>query len=75
MSKTPCATAQVLEIGVKTLCATNVFLEIGDVCVKAKACPEHRAQLSCLLKWLSKDTTKLSFCLNLATFVKKLKLA
>ena len=29
LSKTPCATVLLLEIGVKTLCVSVVFLEIG----------------------------------------------
>ena len=34
-----------LEIGVKTLCATVVLLEIGVMCKKAKNSARQRAQL------------------------------
>ena len=35
----------VAEIGVKTLFATVVFLEIGAMCKKAENCAKQRAQL------------------------------
>ena len=41
-----------LEIGVKTLCATFVSLEIGAMCKKAKNCAKQRAQLKNCLNWL-----------------------
>ena len=38
-----------LEIGVKTLCATVVLLEIGTMCKNAKNCAKQRAQLKICL--------------------------
>ena len=58
-----------LEIGLKSLCASVVFLQIGPKCSEGKACVKHRAQLSCCLKLASKHSAKLSFCSKLATFV------
>ena len=74
LSKTLCATVLSPEIGVKTLCARLHFLELGVFWWHAKTCPKHRAQLSCCPKVASKHCAQLSFFLNLATFVKRLKL-
>ena len=63
-----------LQIGVKTLCGVVDFLEIGDFCYKANTCQKQRAQLSCCSKLALKHSVQLSFCLKLATFVKKVKL-
>ena len=62
-----------LEIGLKSLCATVVLLQIGPYCSEGKACVKHRAQLSWFLKLVSKHSVQLTFCLKLATFVKNLK--
>ena len=61
----------VLAIGLKSLCATVVLLQIGPYCSEGKACVKHRAQLSCCSKLASKQSAQLSFCSKLATFVEK----
>ena len=63
-----------LEIGLKSLCATVVLLQMGHFCWKAKTCPKHRAQQSCCWKLASKHSPQLLFCLKLVTFLKKLTL-
>ena len=60
-----------LEIGLKSLCATVVLLQIGPYCSEGKACVKHRAQLSCCSKLASKHSAQLSFCSKLAFFVEK----
>ena len=71
--KHPCAFVLLLEIGVKTLCATVFLFEIGHFCWKATTCPKHRAQHFCSSKLASKHTAQMSLCLKSVTFVEKLK--
>ena len=72
--KTPCTTFLLLEIGPKSHCGTVVLLQIGPYCQEAKACEKLRAQLSFGSKLASKHSAQVSFCLELASFVKKLRL-
>ena len=74
LSKRLCATVLLLEICVKTRCATGDLLEVVVFCQQAKTCPKHRARLLCCLKLASIHSPQLSFFLKLASFVKKLKL-
>ena len=60
-----------LEIGLKSVCATVVLLQIGPYCSEGKACVKDCAQLSCCSKLTSKHSVQLSFCSKLATFVEK----
>ena len=46
-----------LEIGVKTLYITVVFLEIGAVCYEAKNCTKQSAELQIYLNWLVRSGT------------------
>ena len=73
LSKTPCATFLLLEIGVQPLCATVVLLQIGPYCKKAKACEKRQAQLSYCSKFAPSQTAQLSFCSKLGRIVRKLK--
>ena len=43
--KHPCAFVLLLEIGVKTLCATVFLFEIGHFCWKASTCPKQATLL------------------------------
>ena len=63
-----------LEIGVKTLCANVVLLQINPYCWEAKACEKRRAQLSCISKFASNHTAQLLFCFKLVRIVRNLKL-
>ena len=58
----------------ETLRATVLIIKIGDVCLKAKTCPKHRAKLSCCSKLASKHSAERSFCFKLARIVRKPKL-
>ena len=62
-----------LEIGVKTLCVTVVFLEIGAMCKKAKNCAKQRAQLKICLNWLVGSVCATTNLNKKASSVKKVK--
>ena len=58
-----------LEIGVKTLWATVVLLQINPYCWEAKACEKRCAELLCSSKFAPNHTAQLSFCLKWGTFL------
>ena len=62
-----------LEIGVKTLCATVVLLEIGAVCKKAKNCAKRRTQLKICLNWLVRSVSENTNLNKKASTVTKVK--
>ena len=62
-----------LEIGVETLCATVVLLEIGAMCKQAKNCEKRRAQLKICLNWLVKSVCATTNLKKKASSVKKVK--
>ena len=62
-----------LEIGVETLCATVVLLEIGAMCKKAKNCAKRRPQLKiCLISLVNLVYATTNFKKK-ASSVKKVK--
>ena len=64
---------QLLEIAVKTLCATVVLLEIGAMCKKAENCAKRRAQLKICLNWLVGSVCATTNLNKKASSVKKVK--
>ena len=71
--KTACANVLLFEIGVETLCAAVVLLEMGAMCKKALNCAKQRAQLKICLNWLVRSVSATWNFKKKASSVKKVK--